>query len=94
MSSEDMAQRAGGPTDDKNRKDFSELQKEQILKTKFIEQLSLEENSLNNYNFERDRPELNSVVHSKEDVEFPIIRLDAMVDHKARFLYDAIIGAD
>jgi len=65
-----------------------------MLKTILIEQLSLEENSLNNYKFEKDRPELNSVVHSKEDVEFPIIRLDAIVDQSARHLYETIIGTD
>ena len=81
--------------EDKNRgKDFSELQKEQMLKTILIEQLSLEENSLSNYKFEKDRPELNSVVHSKDDVEFPIIRLDSVVDLSARQLYETIINTD
>ena len=51
-----------------------------MLKTILIEQLSLEENSLSNYKFEKDRPELNAVLHSKDDVEFPIIRLDSIVD--------------
>jgi len=69
-----------GAADEKNQKDFSELQKQQMIKTQLIEQLSLDEKSLSNYRFEKDRPELNSVVHSKEDVEFPIIRLDAVVD--------------
>lgn len=54
-----------------------------MIKTQLIEQLSLDEKSLSNFRFEKDRPELNSVVHSKEDVEFPIIRLDAVVDQSA-----------
>ena len=65
-----------------------------MLKTILIEQLSREENSLNNYKFERDRPEINSVVHVKEDVDNPIIRLDAVVNPSARRLYDTLVQSD
>ena len=64
------------------------------MKTILIEQLSREENSLNNYKFERDRPEINAVVHVKEDVDNPIIRLDAVVEPKARNLYDTLVSTD
>ena len=65
-----------------------------MLKNILIEQLSLEEQTLNNYKFERDKPEQNVVLHVKDDVENPIIRLDAIVDYHSRHLYDTLIAVD
>lgn len=78
----------------KGKKDFTKLQQEQMLKTILIEQLSLEESNLSNYKFDKDRPEFNAVVHTKEDVENPIIRLDAVVDYSAHQLYETLTSTD
>lgn len=75
-------------------KDFSELKKEQMLKTLLIEQLSMEESSLSNYKFEKDKPESNAVLHYKEDVDSPILRLDAILDYNVRSLYDTLNATD
>lgn len=75
-------------------KDFSELKKEQMLKTLLIEQLSKEESSLSNYKFEKDKPESNAVLHYKEDVDSPILRLDAILDYNVRSLYDTLNATD
>ena len=61
-----------------------------MLKTILIEQLSHEETNLSTFTFERDLMELNAVTHSKEDTEFPILRLDAVLDTPTRMLYDAL----
>jgi len=65
-----------------------------MLKTILIEQLSLEESNLSYYKFEKDKPEVNAVFHVKEDVENPIIRLDAVVDYSARQIYETLIATD
>ena len=65
-----------------------------MLKTILVEQLSLEENNLSNYKFWKDRPEINMVIHTKEDAESPTIRLDAIVDYNARQLYDTLVATD
>lgn len=65
-----------------------------MLKTILIEQLSLEESKLDNFKFERDKPESNAVLHVKDDVENPILRLDAIVDYNARQLYETLIATD
>ena len=49
---------------------------------------------MSNYKFEKDRPETNLVIHVKEDVENPIIRLDAVVEYSARQIYETLIAAD
>lgn len=61
-----------------------------MLKTILIEQVSHEETNLSTFTFERDLMELNAVTHSKEDSEFPILRLDAVLDTPTRMLYDAL----
>ena len=86
------ANAAGGPQG--NRKDFSELQKEQMLKQGLVEQLSLEETNLGNFKFEVDKPEQNAILYVKEDVENPIIRLDTVVDYNPRQIYDTLIATD
>ena len=69
---------------DQKQRDISELQKEQMLKKIMIEQLSHEENNFSKYNHERDKPELNAVIHVKEDAENPVIRLDGVLEYNAR----------
>lgn len=77
-----------------NRKDFSELQQESVTKNILLERLSLEEQNLGNYKFERDKPDLNAVLHLKEDMDSPIIRLDAVVDYGAQKLYEILKNTD
>ena len=65
-----------------------------MAKNMIIETLSLEENNLSNYVFDRDRPDLNAVIHVKEDLENPIIRLDAVVDQSARQIFNTLQGTN
>ena len=76
------------------KKDFTELQKEQMLKKILIEQLIFESQNLNKYIFVKDKPEINAIVYQKEDVENPIIRLDAILDFNARKLFDTLTDTD
>ena len=41
-----------------------------------------------------DKPEINAIVFQKEDVENPIIRLDAVLDYNAKKLYDTLIDTE
>lgn len=76
------------------KKDFTDLQKEQMLKKILIEQLSLESLNLNKYMFVKDKPEINAIVYQKEDVENPIIRLDAVLDRSAKKLFDTLTDTE
>lgn len=78
------------------KKDYSELQKDQMLKRILIEQMVMEEVNLSNYKFERDRPELNAVVHFKEDKdgESPIMRLDCVCAVTPKVLFDILKDND
>ena len=70
------------------RKDFTDLQKEQMLRKILFEQLNHESINLNKYVFVRDKPEINAIVYRKEDNENPIIRLDAVLEFGAKKLFD------
>ena len=76
------------------KKDFTDLQKEQMLKKILIEQLTLEAFNLNKYIFVKDKPEINAIVYMKEDVENPIIRLDAVLDFSAKKLFDTLTNTE
>lgn len=65
-----------------------------MLKTLLIEQLSKEESSLSSYKFEKDKPEYNSVLHYKEDVDSPVLRLDAIFDYNTRHMFDSLNACD
>ena len=76
------------------KKDFTELQKEQMLKKILIEQLMFESQNLNNYMFVKDKPEINAIVYQKEAVENPIIRLDAVLEFNAKKLFETLTDTD
>ena len=65
-----------------------------MLKKILIEQLIFERQNLNKYMFVKDKPEINAIVYQKEDVENPIIRLDAILDFNARKLFDTLTDTD
>ena len=65
-----------------------------MLKQSLIESLSREESDLNKYKFWKDRPDINMVIHTKDDTESPTIRLDAVVDYNARQIYDTLVATD
>ena len=65
-----------------------------MLKKILIEQLSNESVNLNKYIFVKDKPEINAIVYQKEDIENPIIRLDAVLDFAAKKLFDVFTDVD
>ena len=65
-----------------------------MFKKIMIEQLSHEENNFSNYEFERDKQELNAVVHVKEDAENPIIRLDGVMQYNAKQVFDTLVSTE
>ncbi len=65
-----------------------------MLKKILIENLSSEALNLNKFIFVKDKPEINAIVYQKEDVENPIIRLDAVVDFSAKKLFDTLTDTE
>ena len=79
---------------DPGKKDFSDLQMDQMLKKLMIEQLALDENNFANYNYLKAQDDLNAVLHVKDETENPIIRLDGVLEYNAKQVFDTIVSTE
>lgn len=59
-----------------------------------IQSLSLEENNFSKYTFQKEKSELNSVMHVKIDQENPIIRLDGILEYNAKQVFETIVSTE
>jgi hypothetical protein len=80
-------------TDDKQ--DYNELQRIQNIKKLLLEEQLIEETNLDHFTFERDRPDLNAVVHLRSMTDQgPFLRLDLVSQLHSRRLFEALSSVE